>query len=108
MIKLIGFRRAILLAIVLGLNLFMAAVYFFGVDPLRTDTETKLNGVDAQISQLSHNTQNIKTELAAYKDNHEKYDDLKVKGFFSPQDRFEAGRQLDDLRAKSGPAQLRL
>jgi hypothetical protein len=102
MIKLIGVRRGILLGVVLGLNLLMGVLYFLVLVPMRVDAESQLDAASRQISQLSNNVQNVKRELAAYPANYAQYQDLGKKGFFTGQDRFQAGRILDDLREKSG------
>lgn len=102
MIKLVGKKRAIVLGATFFLNILLATGWLFGVDPLREEASNQLNGVRSRISQLSGDIQNIKSVLAAYPDNYAKYQALEKRDFFSKQDRFEASRILDDLRARAG------
>lgn len=101
-VKLVGTRRAALLGVTLSINLAIAAAWFFVVEPMRVKGEMGLAGVNAQIGQLAQNTQNIKLELAAFPAKYEYYARLEKSGFFSAQDRFEAGRLIDVLREKAG------
>jgi hypothetical protein len=101
MIKLIGIRRALLLAILLTVNLFVGAVYAFLVEPLREETDTKLSAATSEISRISGDTRNIKTELAVWPANYAAYQALRKNGFFQDQDRFQASHAMDALREKS-------
>jgi uncharacterized protein (DUF2236 family) len=102
MIELLGVKRAILLLVLLALNAVVAAVFLLVLEPMRTDADNHLNAVRGEISTLQANIENVKAELASFNENLPKYEALKVSGFFSPQDRFEIGRYLEDLKTRSG------
>lgn len=100
MIKLIGMKRAVILGVVLALNLLIAAAYLFVVEPLREEEEASLGSASASVAKLSGDTQNIKAELAAFPANYARFQELAKKGFFAEQNRFDASRVLDALRAR--------
>ena len=101
MIKLIGLKRATTIAAMLILNLLIVAALALVIEPMREEAEMRLNMSNAEIARLSSDTQNIKAELSAYDGNLARYEELKRRGFFMSQDRFEASRLLDDMRAKA-------
>lgn len=100
--KLIGLKRALYLFILLGVNAVLAAAFFLLLEPMRTDSETELDSVKGQISELNGKISNIKQEMKLYQENKPKYDALAAKGFSLPQDNFMIEKTLDDLRARSG------
>jgi hypothetical protein len=102
MMKVMGFKRALILAVMVGINLLIAAIYFLFIQPAQTETQNNLYAVEAQISELSTKIQNVKIELATFAENYARYQKLNERGFFLGQDRFQAGRNLDDLQARSG------
>lgn len=101
MIKLIGLKRIITIVVLLGINLLVAGGYMFGLDPMLQETQNQLNAVDGEIASLSGKISNIKQEMAYLKENMPKYQALKDSGAFQSQDRFKAGRVLDDMRGKA-------
>jgi len=104
MIKLIGIKRIIVLAILLGINVAIAIAYFLVFEPMRSDTEEKLNGISSEISTLQGKIQSTKQDLADYQTNLPKFKQLKTSGFMSTQDRFQLSRDLNDVRTSAGVA----
>lgn len=102
--KLIGVKRTIILAILLAVNLAVAAVFFLQVDPMREDSVRKLSTVNGQIAEKSQKIANIKAELETYKTTLPKYEVLEKKGFTLNQDRFRMSRDLDSVRIRSALA----
>jgi hypothetical protein len=102
MIRLIGMRRAVILAAAAAANVVVAGAWLLGVEPLKSDAEGELAGVNSRISRLSGDIQNVKTVLAAYKDDYAKYQALRERGFVGAQNRFQAGRALEDMRLRAG------
>lgn len=101
-VTLIGKKRAIFLALALAANALVASAYILVVEPMKLEEENSLRNVSSQISKLSVDIENIKRELREFPVNHARYQALEAKGFFSVQDRFEAGRVIDSLRPRSG------
>lgn len=102
MIKLIGIKRALILAILLAANLAIAGIFFFGIMPMRAKASAELTRVQNDISSLQGKINNVKKELADFKRNLPKYENLKSVGFFSAQDRFQLERDLNKVQEKSG------
>lgn len=102
MIKLIGIKRALILAILLAANLAIAGIFFFGILPMRAKASAELTRVQNDISSLQGKINNVKKELADFKRNLPKYENLKSVGFFSAQDRFQLERDLNKVQEKSG------
>jgi hypothetical protein len=100
--KLIGIKRLIILAALLGVNVVIAMLYFLWVDPMVGDAQSKLSAVNGQISSLQGNIRSVKSNLAEFKRNLPKYEAFKSSGFMGEQDRFKASHVLDDLRVKAG------
>lgn len=100
--KLIGIKRALILAILLAINLSIAGIFFFGIEPMRQKANNDLAIVETQIGSLRGKIDNVKKELADFQKNLPKYGELKKVGFFNQQDRFQLGRDLDLVQEKSG------
>lgn len=99
--KLIGIKRTLLLAALLAMNLAIAGLFFFVIEPMRTGASEQLAGIESQIAGLQSKIQNVKRELEDFKRNLPKFEELKTVGFFNSQDRFDLMRHLDDVRIKS-------
>lgn len=102
MIKLIGFKRAIILGVLLAINIVLACAYLFAFQPMQMDALAGRDGVTAEISDLQSRIQNVKQEIELFNQNLPKYQALQGRGFFLEQDRFRLGRDLDAARVASG------
>ena len=101
MIRLIGLKRVIVLAVLLAINLSAAGAYFLGFAPMLEETRTQLNRVDGQISELRGKIAALKQESAFLEGNLSKYQELKEGGLFMDQNRFTINRLLQDMRGKA-------
>lgn len=102
--KLIGVKRTLLLAILLAINLAIAAVFFLQIYPMRDEAQSKLNAVNSEISEQSGKIASIKADLETFKKTLPDYQALEKKGFTLNQDRFRMSRDLDDVRKKAALA----
>jgi len=100
--KLIGIKRTLLLAILLAINLAIAGLYFFAIEPMRRGASNQLSGIESEIAGLQGKIQSVKRELADFKVNLPKYEELKSVGFFNAQDRFDLMRHLDRVKDRAG------
>jgi hypothetical protein len=66
------------------------------------DVTAQKDSINGQISELHGKIDNVKQDVSFVNDNLPKYNELKDKGFFLPQDRFMIGRTMEDLRVKAG------
>lgn len=102
MIKLIGFKRIVLLTCLAALNLSLFGLYFFSIGPMLTEVTAQRDGLNAQVAELVGKIDNIKSDVAFVKDNTENFNNLQAQGFFWTQDRLIINRSLEALRNKSG------
>lgn len=100
--KLIGIKRALILAILLAINLAIAGLYFLVIEPMRSRASGQLAVIESQIAGLQGKIQGVKRELADFKVNLPKYEELKSVGFFNAQDRFDLMRHLDRVKDNAG------
>ena len=99
--KLIGVKRTLILAILLAINLAIAAVFFLQISPMRDEAQAKLSAVDSEISEQSQKISNIKADLDTFNRTLPDFKALEAKGFTLNQDRFRMSRDLDDVRKKA-------
>jgi hypothetical protein len=102
MIKLIGFKRILLLACLVALNLSVLGVYFFSIGSMLDEATSQRDTVNGQISALHGKITSIKQDMAFVNDNMPKFNDMKDKGFFLNQDRFTINRIMNDLQTRTG------
>jgi hypothetical protein len=102
MIKLLGLKRLIKLAVLLGINLLAATIYFLTLSPMLDTEQAQLNAVESQVSGLNGKIAGAKQDMIFVKENLTKYQDLKDKGLFMEQDRFMIDHTLQDMRGKAG------
>lgn len=102
MIKLLGFKRALLLGIFLAINLAIAGLYLLVVEPMRAEASTALTTIKGENSTLQGNIQSIKMEMQTLRESMPKYEAFRTRGFYLPQDRFEVSRHLEELKDVSG------
>lgn len=102
--KLIGVKRTLILAILLAINLAIAAVFFLQISPMRDDANAKLNAINGEIAEQSQKISNIKSDLDTFNKTLPDYQKLQTKGFTLNQDRFRMSRDLDDVRKKASLA----
>lgn len=98
MIKLLGFRRTLILGIMLAINAVLAAVYFMWAAPETQGLNQQLNGLRAQISTLQTNIQNTKADMKFLQENITTYEQYIASGFFQEQDRFGMSRALEEIK----------
>lgn len=102
--KLIGVKRTLMLAILLAVNLAIAAVFFLQINPMRDDANAKLNEVNGEIASQSQKIASIKSDMDTFNKTLPDFKALEAKGFTLNQDRFRMSRDLDDVRKKASLA----
>lgn len=101
MIKLLGFKRTLILGILLGVNGILLLAYMLWASPQTQMLDGQLNGLRAQISTLQTNIQNTKTDLEMLQNNIGTYEQYVARGFFQEQDRFGMSRALEDIKTEA-------
>lgn len=102
MIRLLGFRRVAILAVLAGVIVVALLAYLTVLQPMLDDAQQQLATVDGQVSQLRNKLTTAQQDVAFVTENLEKYQAISEKGLFHTQDRFMADRLLQELREKSG------
>lgn len=98
MIELLGFKRAVLLGVLLLVNAIIGAAFFFMIMPMKEEADRNLASTRSEISRLQNDIQNIKLEMQSLKDTMPQYDALAARGFFLDQDRFYVTRTLEEMK----------
>lgn len=101
MMQLLGFKRAVLLGVLFGVNLLIIASLFLFIMPMKEEADMRLTSAKSEISRLQSGIQNIKAELQSLKETMPQYDALSAKGFFLNQDRFYVSRTLEEMKGRS-------
>lgn len=99
--ELLGFKRAVLLAALVVINLLIAGAYFGLIMPMKEEADMHLTSTRNEIARLQTEIENIKAELRTFKETLPQYEALEAKGFFLNQDRFFLGRTLEDIKNRS-------
>ena len=102
MIKLIGIKRVLILAVLLAANVAIAGIFFLAILPMNSKAKTDLLKVEGEITSLQKKINDVKIEIADFNRNLPRYEQLKAAGFFSAQDRFQLERDLNIIQEKSG------
>lgn len=102
MIKLLGIKRTVFLAILLAGNIFVAGAVLTWIMPMREDAETKLSNLKNQIFSVQNQLDNIKREMKELQETMPQYEALDARGFFQVQDRFLIEKMLEDIKGRSG------
>lgn len=100
--QLIGIKRVVILGILLGINIAIAAVFFLWLEPMRSSADTQLSSIRAQISAVQKKINDVKRELADFEKNLPRYEAFNETGFFNKQDRFETERALEVVKNAAG------
>jgi len=101
MVKLIGLKRIILLAVLLVTNGALAAAFFLWIEPMRATADRDLNRVRGDISKLRIKISGIKEEMKTLKKHQKYYDGLFEIGFMTPQDPFFLKRKIAEISDKT-------
>lgn len=101
MIKLIGLKRIIILAIMAGINALCVVGYFLAVEPMISSVQADLAAVNGQAADLQQKLSTIQNSMVFMQKNRPKYAALRERGFFKEQNRFVLNPILDDLRKKT-------
>lgn len=102
MIKLIGIKRLFLLSLLIMILAILGAFYSLWMEPARQEAEGQLNRLDREIRTLRNDILNVKEEIETTERNTPYFEQLEELGFFQRQDRFQAERLIQDIRAQSG------
>lgn len=101
MIKVLGIKRVLTLAILFGINVVLAAMLYFVVMPGKDSTETELRNTRAAVQSRRAEVTRLQTEYQQIQQEKSLFGDLENSGFFGSQDRLEARKTMESIQTAS-------
>lgn len=98
MIKIIGFRRIMLILILIGFNALLAAAMYLYIQPSRESTESELRTLKGAISARRGEIAQLQDDFTKLEAQRVRFEELKGLGFFSEQDRVIAREKFDEMQ----------
>ncbi|MBK6895189.1 MAG: hypothetical protein IPH06_01165 [Alphaproteobacteria bacterium] len=101
MIKVIGAKRLLLLAVLLGVNVLLAAATYFYLIPQESETEKRLRTLRGENQTKQADFDRMQIEFEQLGQQQDKFDALKEDGFFKTQVRSVARKLFRDIQLES-------
>lgn len=90
MIKLLGAKRILLILILLGINIFFAAVLYMYLTPEQLKKQRELRTLNGQVASVRGDIDRMQIEFEQLEEQQAEFDILKADGFFKNQGRRQA------------------
>ncbi|HRQ61243.1 MAG TPA: hypothetical protein PLO23_07015 [Alphaproteobacteria bacterium] len=101
MIAILGFKRVVTLAVLVGLNVLMALGIYYYLQPHTLSLEQQLAGAKGQVSTVQADIEKILVEFDMLEKQKGDFNALKERGFLSSQGRRQAEIVLGDIQRQS-------
>lgn len=98
MIKILGIKRVVAIAILIAIGSFMGAVLFGIVLPELQKTERDLRVARASVAASRTELDQLRNDFEFFKNQKYLFEDLKQIGFFSNQDRYDAQKRIEAIQ----------
>lgn len=98
MIKILGTRRLIIIAVLAGLNVFFAAVVYSFMIPGNVSLQAQLNDVSGQVTASRAETERMRTEFDTIQRQKAQFEQLQATDFFTVQDRVQARDRFEAMQ----------
>lgn len=102
MLKILGRKRIILLAVLLVLAITFGGMWMQYLAPAREEVERNLSSANSALEAKREDIRKLKKEYVLLQNQISQYEKIKSTGFFNDQNRVLAQETLDDFRATSG------
>jgi len=102
MVKVLGFRRIVILLALIAINAILGAVAYMHFIPQKDIKERELRGVRGQVSTLRTDISNLEIEFEQLDEQREEFEMLKKDGFFDGQSRRKAELIFQKIQKSSG------
>ena len=102
MIKVLGFKRIVILLSLLGLNAFLGFLAYMHFIPQQDMKERELRGVRGEVSTLRADIEGLMVEFEQLDEQREEFEELKKDGFFDGQSRRKAELIFKKIQERSG------
>jgi hypothetical protein len=107
MISVLGYKRIVVLAVLLGIAVIMAGAVYYYLTPQKQQAERDLRAVRGQVSATQNDIEKVRTELDKLAGQKDTFEELKKIGFFSEQDRIVAKDRLEEIQELSSVLAVR-
>jgi hypothetical protein len=101
MMKVLGLKRILTLAILLGLNAMLAITLYFFIIPGEDQTSTDLRSTRSAVEVKRGEIKILQTQYQEIQEQKTLFGDLDHSGFFGTQDRVEARRTIEAIQHES-------
>lgn len=102
MIKVLGFQRIAIVAVLLGINGLLGFLAYAHFIPQTVSKERELRGVRGQVSTLQNDVNDLQIEFDQLDEQREEFEMLKKDGFFDGQSRRNAELIFEKIQETSG------
>lgn len=102
MIRSLGVQKVIIL---LFLTILLAAVYLYGVrtlGPQSVSLDRELRQTQSNFNEVTTKLKDLRTDIAKFEVQKDKFANLKTLGFFDTQDRVSITQRLNEMQKESG------
>lgn len=101
MIKILGFRRVITLAIMVAVNLVLAGALYTLILPQKDKTEQELRNTRSAVNARRNEVATLKNEYEMIQEQKNLFENLQDAGFFTTQDRIDARKTIEQIQLES-------
>jgi hypothetical protein len=102
MIRVLGTRRILTIAVLIALNMALAAIVYLYLIPQKMAGEKELRGLRGNISTVQSDISRMQVEFDQLEEQQARFDKLRDHGFFSTQGRREAELVFQRIQQESG------
>lgn len=102
MIDIIGVKRVIIIAVLIGINALLGAVTYLYMIPQEEDTSRRLNALRSEIRTAQSDIQAIQVEFDQLGKQQDAFEELRETGFFKNQTRNQAKDLFEVIQENSG------
>lgn len=102
MIKVLGFKRLVVLGCLILFNLGVGALVYMYLIPEKAKDERALRTVRGQVATLQTDIGRMQIEFDQLNEQQDRFDKLKADGFFSVQGRREAEKVFETIQREAG------
>lgn len=101
MMSVIGYKRVLLILILIGFNALLAAGLYLYIAPLKQDTERQLSALKGEISARRGEIAQLQDDFTRLEAQRVRFEELRSLGFFNSQDRVIAREKFDEMQGIS-------
>ena len=102
MIAVLGFKRVVMLAVLIGVNIVLAMSIYMYMKPETQKKERELRGLRGQVSTVRSDIDRMQVEFEQLEDQKAEFERLAADGFFKNQGRRQAELILSEIQKTSG------